>query len=140
MAYSHISVMLAEAVDYLNCRPGKIYVDGTLGGAGHSSAILKKIIPDGLLIGIDQDMAAILNASTVLKQFGSSFRPVHDNFVNLKEILQNMEIPAVDGILLDLGLSSNQLEKSGRGFSFNRDEPLDMRMDVNSPYQDDQKK
>lgn len=125
--------MLAEAVDYLNCRPGKIYVDGTLGGAGHSSEILKKIIPDGLLIGIDQDMAAILNASTALKQFGSNFHPVHDNFVNLKEILHNMEIPAVDGILLDLGLSSNQLEKSGRGFSFNRDEPLDMRMDTNSP-------
>jgi len=133
MAYSHISVMLSEAVDNLNCRPGKIYVDGTLGGAGHSSAILKKIIPDGLLIGIDQDMAAILNASTVLKQFESNFRPVHDNFANLKGILQDMEIPAVDGILLDLGLSSNQLEKSGRGFSFNRDEPLDMRMDVSSP-------
>ena len=133
MTYTHIPVMLAEAVDFLNCRPGKIYVDGTLGGAGHSSAILKKILPDGLLIGIDQDMAAIENARKVLKPFGSNFRPVHDNYANLKEILLSLEVPSVDGILLDLGLSSYQLEKSGRGFSFNKDEPLDMRMDINSP-------
>jgi 16S rRNA (cytosine1402-N4)-methyltransferase len=132
MPYTHIPVMLTEAVEFLNCRPGRIYVDGTLGGAGHSGEILRRIGPDGLLIGIDQDLDAVNNAVRVLAPFGSCFRPVHGNFADLKEILQDMGVPAVDGILLDLGLSFHQLENSGRGFSFNKDEPLDMRMDIGS--------
>ena len=129
MTYRHLSVMLKEAVDYLNCRSGGTYVDCTLGGAGHSKAILENILPDGLLIGIDRDMDAIRNANEKLKQYKENVRLYHDNFINLPAILKASGVPSVDGILLDLGLSYNQLENSGRGFSFSKDEPLDMRMD-----------
>jgi 16S rRNA (cytosine1402-N4)-methyltransferase len=130
MPYKHVSVMPAEVLDCLNCRPGKIYVDCTLGGSGHAGAIAEKIIPDGLLIGMDQDKAAIQNAKNVLKPYEKNIRLFHDNFINLPQILPQLNIPAVDGILLDLGLSLYQLEGSGRGFSFKKDEPLDMRMDI----------
>jgi len=132
MAYRHISVMQAEVLFYLNCEPGKIYVDGTLGGGGHSKAILKKIVPDGLLIGIDQDRDAIENAQNIFERYAANIRIFHGNFVRLPDYLLQLNIDAVDGILLDLGVSLHQLESSGRGFSFKRDEPLDMRMDITS--------
>lgn len=124
--------MLNEVITYLNCRPGKCYVDCTVGGAGHSSAILEKIQPDGLLIGIDQDADAIRNAVQKLKPHASNVRLIHDNYVNLPNILSQLNITKVDGIIADLGLSFNQIENSGRGFSFARSEPLDMRMDAAS--------
>ena len=129
MQYHHVSVMLKEVVDNMNCRPGKIYVDCTLGGSGHAGSILERILPTGRLIGIDQDHSAINNAATVLKPYAANIHLVHDNFVNLREILYNLNIATVDGILLDLGMSSHHLNTSGRGFSFNKEEPLDMRMD-----------
>ena len=133
MAYRHIPVMRSEVLEYLNCRPGKIFVDGTLGGAGHARDICERIMPDGLLIGIDQDPAAIANAGIVLEPFATRVRLVHENFAQLPHVLSQLGITGVDGILLDLGLSLNQLENSGRGFSFQREEPLDMRMDPRAP-------
>jgi len=133
MAYRHIPVMRSEVLEYLNCRPGKIYVDGTLGGAGHARDICERIMPDGLLIGIDQDPAAIANAAIVLEPFAKRVRLVHENFAQLPNVLSQLGITGADGILLDLGLSLNQLENSGRGFSFQREEPLDMRMDPRAP-------
>lgn len=130
MTFRHVSAMLQEAVACLSCRPGGIYVDGTLGGAGHARAICQQIMPDGLLVGIDQDADAIANARRVLEPYLSNIRLFHGNFVHLPDFLAQLEIETVDGILLDLGLSQHQLEASGRGFSFNRDEPLDMRMDI----------
>jgi 16S rRNA (cytosine1402-N4)-methyltransferase len=120
--------MLPEVLNYLNCKPGKIYVDCTIGGSGHARAVCDKILPDGLLIGIDQDIVAVENARKVLKPFEFNVHLFHDDFVNLPNILKRLEITAVDGILLDLGVSLFQIESSGRGFSFKKDEPLDMRM------------
>nr|WP_124331336.1 16S rRNA (cytosine(1402)-N(4))-methyltransferase RsmH [Desulfonema ishimotonii] len=128
--YRHISVMPEESIAWLNCRPGKVYVDCTLGGAGHSRAILERILPDGLLIGIDRDEAAIRNAEAILRPYGRNFRLFRGNFTRLPEFLKTLGIDGVDGILADLGLSLYQIEGSGRGFSFMRDEPLDMRMDT----------
>ena len=127
--FQHVSAMLAEAIEALNCRPGGIYVDCTLGGGGHSQAICEKIGPDGILIGLDQDDAAIEHNTIRLAPYASRIHLFHSNYVHLPEILSQLKIPAVDGILLDLGLSQYQLEGSGRGFSFQADEPLDMRMD-----------
>jgi 16S rRNA (cytosine1402-N4)-methyltransferase len=124
--------MLSEVVHYLNCKPGKIYADCTLGGSGHASAILEKIIPDGILIGIDQDIDAIKNAKRKLKPYELNIHLFHDNFINLPKILSQLNITAVDGILLDLGISFHHLDSSGRGFSFRKDEPLDMRMNIES--------
>jgi len=124
--------MLKETLHYLNCIPGKIFADGTLGGAGHSKAILEKILPTGLLVGIDQDLDSIKNAATALKPYLSNVHLFHGNFIHLPDFLAQLNIDAVDGILLDLGLSLHQLRSSGRGFSFNSDEALDMRMDITS--------
>jgi len=132
MKYRHTPVMLDEIITYLNCKPGNCYVDCTLGGAGHSRAILEKILPDGLLIGIDQDADAISNATHLLKPYGSNVRLFHENYVHLPNILSQLNILKVDGIIADLGLSLNQIENSGRGFSFQKNEPLDMRMNVAS--------
>ncbi len=132
MAYRHIPVMLNEVIRYLNCRPGKTYTDCTLGGSGHARAICERILPDGLFIGIDQDIDAITNAQKTLQPYSSNIHLFHGNFINLPQFLAQIKIDAVDGILLDLGLSLHQLENSGRGFSFNKDEPLDMRMDNRS--------
>ncbi len=132
MIYRHVSAMLREAVACLNCRPGGIYVDGTLGGAGHARAICRQIIPGGKLIGIDQDRDAIANARNLLEAFAPDVHLYHGNFVHLPEYLLELHIDEVDGILLDLGLSQHQLESSGRGFSFQKEEPLDMRMDIRS--------
>lgn len=122
--------MPAEAVRHLNCRPGSVMVDGTLGGAGHARRICEKIRPDGVLVGIDRDPDAVAHARGVLPQCGAAVHLVHANFVELPEILHRLQLPAADGILLDLGLSLHQIEASGRGFSFTRSEPLDMRMDA----------
>ena len=132
MAYRHIPVMLTEAIHYLNCRPGKTYTDCTLGGSGHAKAICERILPDGLFIGIDQDIDAITNAQKALQSYSSHIHLFHGNLKNLPRYLAQINIDAVDGILLDLGLSLHQLESSGRGFSFQKDEPLDMRMDKRS--------
>jgi len=128
MQYRHVPVMVKEVIEYLNCLPGKTYVDGTLGGGGHAKAILEAIGSDGSLIGIDKDPDAIAHAGESLHSFKPNVQIFHDNFINLPEILSRLHITGVDGILLDLGLSLYQLEGSGRGFSFMRDEPLDMRM------------
>jgi 16S rRNA (cytosine1402-N4)-methyltransferase len=128
MPLKHISVMIPEVLHYLNCKPGKVYVDGTLGGSGHAKAICREISPGGVFIGIDQDIDAVKNAEDVLKSFDLTIRLFHGNFIDLPEFLQQLKIKAVDGILLDLGISLHQIESSGRGFSFLRDEPLDMRM------------
>ena len=128
--FKHIPVMLPQALDYLNCTPGKIYVDCTLGGSGHAGEICKKIAPGGIFIGIDQDMDAVRNAKKILKPLDVTIHLFHDNFVHLPELLKQLKIDAVDGILLDLGISLHQLESSGRGFSFNKDEALDMRMNI----------
>lgn len=132
MSLEHIPAMPKEVAFYLDCRPGKIYADCTLGGSGHARMILEKIIPGGVLIGIDQDKDAIWNAKKVLKSADATVHLFNDNFVNLPDILQHLKIAAVDGILLDLGISLHQLKASGKGFSFHKDEPLDMRMDVTS--------
>jgi len=132
MSFKHIPAMLTEVAFYLNCRPGKIYVDCTLGGSGHARTICEKIIPGGVMIGIDQDKDAIQNAKSILKSFDLTLHLFHENFIRLPDILQQLDIAAVDGILLDLGISLHQLESSGRGFSFQRDEPLDMRMNATS--------
>jgi len=105
-------------------------VDGTLGGAGHALRICEQIRPDGVLIGIDRDADAVAHARSVLPQCGARVQLIHANFVELPDILHRLRLPAADGILLDLGLSLHQIESSGRGFSFSRDEPLDMRMDI----------
>jgi 16S rRNA (cytosine1402-N4)-methyltransferase len=132
MAYRHIPVMRAEVREYLNCRPGGVYVDGTLGGAGHALDLLEQSAPDGLLVGLDQDADAIANARIVLAPYANRVRLVHENFGRLAEILSQLGFKGVDGILLDLGISLHHLEGSGRGFSFLREEPLDMRMDTRS--------
>ena len=129
MSYRHTPVLLPEALHYLHCRPGGIYVDCTLGGAGHATAICEAIAPDGLLIAIDQDPDAIEHAQGVFRTASASVHLFHGNFVLLPDFLSQLNLTAVDGILMDLGISSHQIRSSGRGFSFDADEPLDMRMD-----------
>jgi len=128
MLYRHIPIMVNEVIDYLGCSPGKTYVDGTLGGGGHAQAILRLVGPSGFLVGIDRDPDAILWTGNALHKFQSNMQLFNDNFTRLPQILSQAGRKGVDGILLDLGLSLYQLEASGRGFSFMRDEPLDMRM------------
>jgi 16S rRNA (cytosine1402-N4)-methyltransferase len=128
----HVTAMLDEAVDMLACRPGKVMVDGTLGGCGHARRICEQIRPDGIFVGIDQDRDAVQRAHAVLPLEALRIHIIHGNFVDLPLFLSQLGITAVDGILIDIGLSLHQIEASGRGFSFNRDEPLDMRMDIRS--------
>ena len=132
MSYQHVPVMVSEVIDHLNCQPGHTYLDGTLGGSGHAMAILKKIKPDGCLIGIDQDLDAIENAKIILPQAKAKFHLHHGNYSEFPNYLALLKIQTVDGMLLDLGLSLHQLASSQRGFSFQKDEPLDMRMDTRS--------
>jgi 16S rRNA (cytosine1402-N4)-methyltransferase len=129
MEFKHISAMPDEVQRYLDVRPGGIYVDGTLGGAGHACEICRRMQPGGKFVGIDQDIDAVRNAEIKLSSFESDIHIVNDNFANLPRILSELNIQLVDGILIDIGVSQHQLQGSGRGFSFNRDEPLDMRMD-----------
>ncbi len=130
MLYSHTPAMAHEVIEYLNVRPGGVYVDCTLGGAGHARAIIERIAPGGFLVGIDQDKDAIEHAREVLSDHASEMALVRDNFENIESILAGLGIKGVDGILADLGISYHHLAESGRGFTFLKDEPLDMRMDT----------
>ncbi len=127
MEFNHKSVLLNECIENLNIENGKIFVDGTLGGAGHSYEILKALNGTGKLIGIDRDKDALKVANERLKEF-KNFYAIHDNHTNILNILNNLSINGVDGILLDLGVSSYQLDEASRGFSYMKDAPLDMRM------------
>jgi 16S rRNA (cytosine1402-N4)-methyltransferase len=125
----HVPVMAKEVVQFLDPRVGQIIVDATIGCGGHSKLILEKVRPSGQLIGIDQDQEALNCAKENLKEFSDSLFLINDNFKNLEDILGRLGIEKVDGILLDLGVSSLQLDTSERGFSIKYDAPLDMRMD-----------
>jgi len=129
----HQPVMPAEVLSMLNPKPGGIYVDCTVGGGGHAREILSRTAPDGLLIGLDRDPAAIRRAKTGLVEFGARARLFNENFVNMPRVLETLRIQQVDGLLYDLGVSSFQLDDPGRGFSYLADGPLDMRMDPANP-------
>lgn len=124
----HVSVMPAEVIEWLAPQPGQILVDGTLGGGGHTRMLAEAVGPNGLVIGLDRDSAALDRAEPYLKGF--KVRLAQANFCDLPEVLEQLEIDRVDGILLDLGLSSDQLADHDRGFSFNSDGPLDLRFDT----------
>jgi len=121
--------MAAEVLQYLAPRSGGVYLDGTLGAGGHSELILEASGPDGLVYGIDRDPSALAAASQRLERFGNRFRPLRGSFGDLAELLASQGVGAIDGLLLDLGVSSPQLDRAERGFSFRADGPLDMRMD-----------
>lgn len=132
MEFSHYSVLLHETVDNLNIKPDGIYVDGTLGGGGHSYEIAKRLGDNGRLIGIDQDADAICAATERLKPFEDKVTIVRSNYCDIADILNSLNIDKVDGIMLDLGVSSYQLDTVDRGFTYQADTPLDMRMDQRS--------
>ena len=127
--FKHIPIMLDEVIEGLDIKPDGIYVDGTLGGGGHSYEIAKRLVSGGRLIGIDQDEAAIKAAGARLSGFGDRVTIVRSNYAQMVSVLQSLGIEQVDGILLDLGVSSHQLDNAERGFSYMEDAPLDMRMD-----------
>ena len=129
MEFKHQSVLLSECMESLNIRPDGIYLDGTLGGGGHSYEICRRLSDKGRLIGIDQDEAAIEAARARLGQFKDKVTIIRSNYCNMKAELTKLHITAVDGILLDLGVSSYQLDNAERGFTYREDAPLDMRMD-----------
>ena len=129
MEFKHRSVLLEETVNGLNIRPDGIYVDGTLGGGGHAYEICRRLGDKGSIVGIDQDEAAIEAAGIRLKDFGEKVTIVRSNYCEMKSVLQRLGIDKVDGIVLDLGVSSYQLDTAERGFSYREDAPLDMRMD-----------
>ena len=133
MEFNHISVLLNECLEGLNIKENGIYVDGTLGGAGHSSEILKRLSNEGRLIGIDQDTDALKAAKERLKNY-SNVTFVHSNFSSIENVLNNLNIDGVDGILMDLGVSSYQLDEGERGFSYMKDAPLDMRMNRDKDF------
>ena len=128
----HYSVMCNEIIDSLNIKPDGIYVDATLGYAGMSSKILEKLNSNGLLIGIDQDSEAREYSNKVLSKISDNYRIVDANFAELKEKLEELNINKIDGIIFDLGFSSPQIDDEKRGFSFMKDAPLDMRMNITS--------
>ena len=129
MTFEHKSVLLKETVDSLCIRPDGIYVDGTLGGGGHAFEVCRRLGPGGRLIGIDQDQDAIAAASERLAPFGDRAVIVRSNYRQIQDVLEGLQIGRVDGIYLDLGVSSYQLDTAERGFSYREDAPLDMRMD-----------
>lgn len=129
MTFKHIPVLLNESIENLNIKKDGVYVDGTIGGAGHSSEIVKYLDSNGFLIGIDQDESAIKAAAEILTDVVCKVELVRENFSNLKYILDDFELEGFDGLLLDLGVSSYQLDEVERGFSYMHDAPLDMRMD-----------
>ena len=128
----HIPVMLPEVLEYLKLAPGQTIVDATLGTGGHSLEILKRITPGGRLIGIDRDEDSLAICRQRLSQFQGSFELVHANFVDLDQVLQKLGVEKIDGIIFDLGISSYQLKDAQRGFSFQEEGPLDMRLDRTS--------
>ncbi len=129
MEFNHKSVLLKETIDGLCVKPEGIYVDGTLGGGGHSYEVCARLGEKGSIIGIDQDEAAVRAAGVRLKDFGEKVTIVRSNYCNMKSKLHELGIDRVDGIMLDLGVSSYQLDTADRGFSYREDAPLDMRMD-----------
>lgn len=131
MEFHHVSVLLTECMDSLNIKSNGIYVDGTLGGGGHSLEICKKLT-NGRLIGIDQDSNAHMAAKQRLSQYLERITFVQDNFANIDEILNHLNVECIDGCLLDIGVSSHQLDEAERGFSYMQDAPLDMRMNSSS--------
>lgn len=133
MEFKHIPVLLEQCIEGLKINPDGIYIDGTLGGAGHSSEIIKKLSSKGLLIGIDRDQEALEAAQTKLSEY-KNVKYIHGNHDEIKDILNNLNINEVDGILLDLGVSSYQLDEESRGFSYMADSTLDMRMDRTSKF------
>ncbi len=133
MTFQHYSVLLQETIEGLKIRPDGIYVDGTLGGGGHALAVAKQLTAGGRLIGIDQDADAIQAASARLQDYSDRVSIVRNNYENFHQVLQALSIEAVDGIYLDLGVSSYQLDEGDRGFSYRVDAPLDMRMDQRNP-------
>ena len=133
MAFEHKSVLLTETIEGLQIRPDGIYVDGTLGGGGHSYEIAKRLT-DGRLIGIDQDQAAIEAAGMRLSPFGDKVTIVRSNYRNTREVLSELGIEKIDGMILDLGVSSYQFDTKERGFSYRFDSPLDMRMDTRQSF------
>lgn len=128
-AFSHIPVLLNEVLAYLAPERGGIFVDGTLGGGGHAEAVLSRLPQTGSLIGIDRDWEAVHAAGDRLASYGSRFTALHGNFFDMRALLAEQGVTSVNGILLDLGVSSHQLDKQERGFSYKSDAPLDMRMD-----------
>jgi len=129
--FHHLSVMPDETIALLQPRPGGIYLDGTLGGGGHAALIARQCAPEnGMLIGIDQDQEALEAAGRRLAEFGATVRLVHGNFADLDRHLDTLAVTGLDGFILDLGVSSHQLDSGERGFSFQQDAPLDMRMDA----------
>ncbi len=132
--FSHYSVMLRECIDSLNIKPCGIYVDATCGGGGHSYEIASRLSEGGRLICIDQDSDALAAAGKRLEPFRDKITFVKNNFSNLESVLETLGIPRIDGLLIDLGVSSYQLDTPERGFSYNSDAPLDMRMDKDSAF------
>lgn len=129
MEFNHVSVLLEETISQLQIKDDGIYVDGTMGGAGHSYQICKRLGDKGRLIGIDQDEAAILTGTERLREFGDKVTIARSNYCNMKQVVTELGIEKVNGIVLDLGVSSYQLDTADRGFSYKEDGPLDMRMD-----------
>lgn len=133
MNFEHISVLLNECIENLNIKKNGVYVDGTMGGAGHSSYIAKNLNNTGRLICIDQDINAIKTGKERLSSF-TNVTFVHNNFSNINDIYNELNLEGIDGILLDLGVSSHQLDEGYRGFSYMQDAPLDMRMDIRKDF------
>jgi 16S rRNA (cytosine1402-N4)-methyltransferase len=125
----HVPVLLNETLELLVTNPAGTYIDGTLGRGGHATEILKRLAPEGRLIGLDLDPEAIEETKEILKPYGERAIRIHGNFADMKELCKSIGVTAVDGVLLDLGVSSPQLDVAERGFSFAKDGPLDMRMD-----------
>lgn len=134
MEFNHIPVLLDEVIDGLNINPDGIYLDGTLGGGGHSKEIIKRLNNSGKLIGVDQDERALKAAKTNLEEYSDKLILVHNNYENIDEILDDLNIDKIDGVLLDIGVSSYQLDETSRGFSYHNDATLDMRMDQSQPF------
>lgn len=134
MEFKHTPIMLSECLEALNIKKDGIYVDGTLGGAGHSQEILKRLNEKGLLIGIDKDDDALKVSGERLSKIANNFKTVKSDFKNMIEVLDNLNINKIDGVLLDLGVSSYQLDNGERGFSYRFDAPLDMRMDTTKNF------
>jgi len=132
--FKHISVLLEESVDMLNINPSGIYVDGTLGGGGHAELVCSRLNSDATFIGIDRDRMALAAAGKRLEKFGDMVSLVHSNYADIKQVLAEKKIDKIDGAILDLGVSSPQLDIAERGFSYNMDAKLDMRMDTDSDF------
>jgi 16S rRNA (cytosine1402-N4)-methyltransferase len=130
--FRHIPVLPAEVLHYLAPQPGGIYLDGTVGGAGHAAMILDASAPDGILVGLDRDEEALAAARIKLAPYGKRAQLLQSNFAGLAEVVEKLGFTGIDGFLLDLGVSSHQLDSGERGFSFLQDAPLDMRMDAGS--------